>query len=213
MNPFTEDYYLRGPQKGLSNYENYRWQPEVTGPCVRRMMHWLGGQIGETVHDFGCARGYYVKALQMLGFVATGHDISTWAIENCDPFVSTAVSNHPPKDPVDWVLCKDVLEHVPESALSEVLEHIIRLTGKGALLIVPLVGHYGGKYINPADQADRTHLIAWTLPMWLMRIQSVIAKAGQPLVAGGGYHLPGVKQAADPYPASTAFITLRRFEP
>lgn len=213
MNAFTESYYMDGVRAGLSNYVNYRWQPDVTVPCVRRMMNWLGGQPGDTVHDFGCARGFYVRALQQLGFVASGHDISVWAIDNCDPFVTDSVSNVPPRDPVDWVLCKDVLEHVPQSVLESVLDTIMRLTKKGALLIVPLTGNHDGKYLNPADEADATHVIAWPLPTWLVHIHAAIVRTGQPLVVGGGYSLPGVKQAADPYPMSTGFITLRRYEP
>ena len=30
MNDYTEDYYLRGKELGISNYENYRWIPELT---------------------------------------------------------------------------------------------------------------------------------------------------------------------------------------
>lgn len=213
MNPFTEAYYMRGPESGLSNYENYHWLPDVTLPCAKRIMKFLGASKGDSVHDFGCARGYYVKALQILGFNASGHDISTWAIENCDSWVERSVSNQAPKEPVDWVLCKDVLEHVPISVLPEVLATIIRLASRGALIIVPLTGVAGGDYLNPADQNDATHIIAWTLPMWLTRIQDVITKAGAAMVVGGGYSLPGIKQAADPYPCSTGFITLRNYEP
>lgn len=209
---FTEEYYLRGKECGLSNYENYRWLPEPTILCARRMMNHLGANHGESVLDWGCARGYYVKALRILGYPAYGYDVSKWAIENCDPTVTRFVGNGGPKmEEVDWVICKDVLEHVPMGQINDCIRRFIALSRKGVLIIVPLADCGGGEYINPADRSDATHLIAWTMSQWLSMIQTVIDEMCEPFTVSGGYKLPGVKQAAEAYPNSTAFITMRRY--
>jgi hypothetical protein len=206
---FSEDYYLRGPQTGLSNYENYRWLPEPTILCARRMMNHLGAHPGDSVLDWGCARGYYVKALRILGYDATGYDLSRWAVENCDPDVAGLVSNKQTGKAQDWVVCKDVLEHVPLGQIGDSILRLLMHAKKGVLIVVPLAKD--GVYINPADRQDSTHVLAWTMDEWLNRIQTVIDDIKYPMTVSGGYKLPGVKQAADPFPMSTAFITIRRY--
>lgn len=214
---FGENYYLRGIESGLSNYVDYSWKPQVTIPCVQRMMAFLGAVPNESVFDWGCARGFYVRALRELGFHAWGYDISEWAIINCDPTVSDYVSNiEPLAITVDWVVSKDCLEHIPFARLPVVVQKILKLCKKGALIVVPLCAdaHNGqaGAFINPRDNADSTHVICWTLTEWVKFIQSEIDLADAPFTVQGGYKLPGVKTAADPYPCSCAFLTIRRIQ-
>ena len=213
MNAFTKDYYLNGPDSGLSNYRDYRWMPEQTIRFCERMMNYLGAKRGDSVYEVGCARGFYVKALRILGYNACGHDISEWAIENCDPAVTNWVSTSPRTGGFDWVLSKDCLEHVPHGQLADVVDGILSPMMKGGLIIVPLIDAITGEYINPADQMDSTHVIAWTLTMWLDYFQKAIDEGFHPFTVTGGYKLPGVKVAAEPFPHSTGFITLRRFDP
>src|ERR1019366_3070489 len=61
---YDADYYLRGKQTGVSLYEDYRWMPELTVPMVGAIRDHLFIEQGETVLDFGCARGYIVKAFR-----------------------------------------------------------------------------------------------------------------------------------------------------
>lgn len=206
---FTADYYLNGPASGLSNYTNYSWQPETTIPCAARMMRFLGASFGDTVHDFGCARGYYVKAYRGFGFDATGNDVSQWAIQNCDSDVRGHVWNALPDFSVDWVIAKDVLEHIPEAHLAPVMRDILTITKKGALIIVPLGNSDTKQYVAPQDNADSTHVTCWNLSQWLHFLDNAIERSGKRMVASGGYKLPGVKSACDPYPESVAFLTVK----
>jgi hypothetical protein len=32
--PYTEDYFMRGPESGLSNYRDYQWLPDLTIPMA-----------------------------------------------------------------------------------------------------------------------------------------------------------------------------------
>lgn len=214
--PFTEDYYLRGLLSGLSNYTDYSWKPQLTIPVCKLMMRFLGAQKGDSVLDYGCARGYYVKALLGLGYEAWGYDASAWAIENCDPNVRQFVSNRMPAGgwgncSVDYVLAKDVLEHIEEYDLRALIADFIEMTARAALIIVPLADS-ASQYVSPVDRQDATHKIAWTLDTWLMFIQAIINQSGRAFTISGSYKMPGVKRAADPYPRSCGFLVLRRFE-
>lgn len=220
--PFTEDYYLRGPASGLSNYENYSWQAHLTVPVCKLIMRYLGAEKGDSVLDYGCARGYYVKALIGLGYEAYGYDVSEWAIENCDPAVRSFCFYARPPAPssaADYILCKDVLEHIALPELEKVVKSFIDMTRKAALIIVPLANAECGMrkdeertYVSPVDNQDATHKIAWTLDEWLMFIQGVIDASGRAFTISGSYKMPGVKRAADPWPRSCGFFVLRRFE-
>lgn len=209
---FCADYYLRGPATGLSNYEGYSWKPQLTVPVCKLMMSFLGAQRGDSVLDFGCARGFYIKALIGLGYDAWGYDVSQWAIENCDPEVRNRVFTAPPRPgSLDYILSKDVLEHIEESELRRVISDFIEMTAKAALIIVPL-SDAEGQYVSPVDRQDVTHKIAWMLDEWLMFIQGIIDQSGRAFTISGSYKMPGVKRAADPYPRSCGFLVLRRFE-
>jgi len=216
LDHFTEDYYLRGKESGLSNYENYSWRPHLTIPVCKLIMHYLGAQRGDRVLDYGCARGYYVKALRGLGYDAWGCDVSQWAITNCDPEIKTCVSTSILSNLlwVNYVLAKDVLEHIELEKLGSVLRLFIEITHKAALIIVPLASDRaeGRFYVSPIDQSDSTHKIAWTLDEWLTFIQATIDASGRAFTISGSYKMPGVKRAADPWPKSCGFFLLKRFE-
>lgn len=219
--PFDEDYFMNGIASGKSNYENYVWKRDLTVFCCARMMLHLGAQQRDTVLDYGCSRGYYCKALAMLGYHSTGYDISEWAIANCDPEVKWRVSNVLRAEYYDWVISKDTLEHIPKPVLRGTIEAIIRMARKGALIIVPLgetgydfIGDPIRKFVAPQDNADQTHVNCFGLEEWLNLIQAVIDKGDGsgpfPVTVSGGFKLPGVKEACDPYPNSVGFITIRR---
>lgn len=212
-NPFTEDYYLRGPDTGLSNYVDYHFmEPETRQYAVNLTRH-LGLRGGETVHDIGCSRGYLAKVLNDMGNPTTGHDISEWAIRNCHPDVMDDVSTSCDFAPssVDWVHGKDTLEHWDEKELKATLPKILSMARKGSLFIVPLVAYWGGKYIYPADNLDKTHKIRMPLDSWLRMFMEAAKQTEGNFSIHGSYHMFGLKKASVDHPYSTCFITTRRF--
>ncbi len=211
-NPFTEDYFLRGTSTGKSNYENYHWMPELTVPAALRISDHLGMQIGDSILDFGCARGYYVRAFRGLGFDAWGTDISEWAIENCDPIVADAVSLKWPVDRFDWLLMKDVAEHLPHPLLVETTDRLLRSVRRGGLVIVPLAG-LNGEYVSPRDRLDPTHCIRWNISEWLLFFQRAIEKSREMFTVSASYRLPGIKQLFDGQEQACGFLTLRARRP
>jgi hypothetical protein len=206
---FNEDYYLRGPQTGVSNYENYRWVGHLTLPMASAMKKWLGVEEGDTLMDIGTARGYLVKAFRMLNIQAYGYDVSKWAIENCDPDVKEFVSTELMCEPMsyDFICMKDCGEHIEYEQLTKIIPRLIKGTRKAMLVIVPLAGESGGKYICPKDEMDATHKIRWTLPEWLNFLQSFDRR----MVVSGSYYIPGIKEANTAWENSCGFFTIKRF--
>lgn len=215
--PFDEEYYMNGIASGRSNYFSYSWLHDETLAYATYLTRHLGLKGHHSIHDLGCARGFLVKALRMLGNEATGSDISEWAIENCDESVKGFVSNELSMDPksVDWVHCKDVLEHIPEEDIHVMLPKLINMTRVGAFFIVPLTYLPRGPYIYPADNMDKTHLIHNTLGCWmrwfLRAADTLDAKGHGHFSVSGSYHLHGLKQASIDHPFSTGFFTIKRF--
>jgi SAM-dependent methyltransferase len=222
---YDEDYFVRGKEKGVSLYENYRWMPELTIPMVRAIAAHCGINKDilktgkhETVLDFGCARGYVVRAFRELGYAAWGVDASLWAIENCDPaakeFVSLSGSlsftgkrgfDSPCKTAVDWIIAKDVLEHVQDIELE--IDVLMSGPRKGIFAVVPLSAHDGHPYVVPEYERDITHIHRLTLKTWA----GMFMRPGWAVTAQ--YRVPGVKDNYAYAERGNGFITARRLCP
>lgn len=206
---FDEDYYERGPQTGKSNYEAMRWLPDLSLPMCAYMKRYMGIRDHDSVLDYGCAKGFLVKALRMLSVNAFGYDVSEYAVVNCDSTVRDFVSNELKADPMayDFVIAKDVMEHLTKEQLSEVLPKLMAASRKAMLIIVPLTGEDGGPYLCPKDELDTTHKIRWNLSTWLKFLENVDRRC----VVGGSYYVPEIKQVNTGWPQSCGFFLLRRF--
>lgn len=202
---------MAGKAHGVSNYENYTWMPDRTFECCRQIAMYLHMRPGESILDFGCARGYYVRALREMGFKAYGYDISGWAIENADeyakPFLMPTMSRFGLRS-IDWIMAKDVLEHISRSQLQMAVFTLMSIAAHGIFIVVPLSAG-GNDYVRREDNEDATHEICWTLDEWLSFLQHCINKGCYQFTVTGGYHVPGIKDSALAFPKSTGFITLR----
>jgi 2-polyprenyl-3-methyl-5-hydroxy-6-metoxy-1,4-benzoquinol methylase len=118
MHLFTKDYYEDGVRKHISGYENYKWEPTRSIPEALDIQKEF---TFKTCVDYGCAKGFLVNALRIIGIDAYGEDISEYAVENCHLNVREYVSL-PTDKYYDLLICKDVLEHVKEEDLPEVLQ-------------------------------------------------------------------------------------------
>lgn len=208
---FGEDYFLRGEELGLSGYSSYSWKPDATLPMacyIQRYLGIKGGDRGNSVLDWGCSRGYLVKALRMLNIESYGYDVSEWAITNCDPsvkdYVSTTVDLRPMS--YDFVIAKDVMEHLTKGQLSEVLPKLLSAATKAVLIIVPLTGEDGGPYLCPRDEKDPTHKIRWNLTTWLSFLQNLDRRC----VCSGSFYVPGIKQENCNWENSCGFFLIKR---
>lgn len=198
---YDADYFLRGVESGKSLYTDYRWMPELTVPMAHAIIDYLGIDWGNTILDFGCARGYLVRALREIGYDASGYDPSEWAIHNCDESVREHVS-HASIWPSDWVIAKDVLEHVdvPAHTILALMEN----ARVGVFAVVPLADADGCNYVVPEYEKDVTHLHRRPLGTWA----AWFMRPGWSVTAC--YRVPGVKDNYAQYATGNGFITARR---
>ncbi len=188
MNDFTRDYYENGARLGLSLYTDYRWLPELTIPMAENLAANLGLARDDAILDFGCAKGYVVKALHHLGFKGScGCDISEYAISQAPPemreFLFLGGTNG---SQWDWILAKDVLEHLNETDCRNQLAAFRRITDH-LFIAVPLGD--GNKYVISEMECDVTHKIRQPLWWW----SSLVEEAGFKIVSSA-FTMPGVKE-------------------
>lgn len=172
MNAFDEKYYEDGIKSRVSAYENYRWMPERT---IREATSIINNLDFNTVLDFGCAKGFMVYAMRLLGKQSFGVDISEYAVNNCLPQVkahlSVIDSVSDIKDDYDLIIAKDVLEHINKEDLPDVLK-IFRKHSKNILVAVPLGAN--GKFRIREYEMDITHVVREPEEYWL----SILGDAG-----------------------------------
>jgi SAM-dependent methyltransferase len=205
---FDEDYYERGIETGVSCFENYKWLPELTIPAVMACIDYLGMERGCSVLDFGCAKGYYVKAFRMLERHAWGCDISKYALSKSDvsvrPFLKLCTEEEPFPftKTFDYVLAKDVLEHMGEESVSVFLEQLKRGVSPELFVVVPLAKD--GCYIVPQNEKDVTHIIRKTSEGW----REIFSSSGWEVV-DFAYKVSGLKERqTSRYAEGVGFFTL-----
>ena len=159
MTEFDREYYEQGPMTGKSLYTNYRWLPELTLPLAHHIAIDCNLDKHQTVCDFGCAKGYLVYALRLLGYDSYGVDISEYAISKAPKEVNGHVTCIEPLAEFgfyDWIVCKDILEHIPYEDIDSQLM-MLRNSCKKMMVMVPLGD--GEKYFIDAYEKDVTHVI------------------------------------------------------
>lgn len=164
---YDADYFERGIETGKSLYSNYRWIPELTIPLAYEFIKILNLQEQSKVLDFGCAKGYLVKAFRLLHIDAYGCDISEYALEQADSDIKPYLYTDIPSVTFDAVIAKDVFEHLDERSLDRVL-YTLSNRCKSLFVIVPLGD--GIKYHVPSYELDTTHIIRQRLEWWQEKI-------------------------------------------
>ena len=100
-------------------------------------------------YDFGCGPGKYVQNFRNNGIEASGYDGNpiTSQIENCS--VQDLTSDFQ-LDPVDFLLCLEVCEHVPREYEDKLLQTIDRHVNPGGTLVLSwaVVGQGGFGHVN-----------------------------------------------------------------
>jgi len=162
MEVYDYDYFENGIESGKSNYSRYRWIPELTIPMAMTIIDYLGIRQEHTVLDFGCSKGYLVKAMRWLNRQCYGVDISKYAINNCDNEVAKYLSHNLGTRRFDFCIAKDVFEHIELSELGCFLKQSV---AKKYFVIIPLGEN--GKYRAPANNMDITHINCMTENEWI----------------------------------------------
>ncbi len=72
---YDYDYFEKGVTSKKSCYLNYRWMPDLTIPMASKIIKFLNIRDKESILDFGCSKGYMVRAFRLLDINAYGVDI------------------------------------------------------------------------------------------------------------------------------------------
>jgi len=198
MHQFTKDYYEDGVRKHISGYEDYKWMPTRSIPEALDIQ---SNFEFKTCVDYGCAKGFLVNALRIVGCDAWGEDISEYAVENCHPNVSDYVSL--PNDKVyDLLICKDVLEHIEVEDIPSVLQKF-KKKSKQFFFVIPLGDD--DRFRIREYEVDITHVTKKDEEWWIKMFES----QGLELVKFS-YSLGSIKEKwIEPYPHGNGFFILR----
>lgn len=186
---YNEDYFIRGLETKTSLYSNYRWIPELTIPLAYRMIKGLEIKETDKVLDFGCAMGYLVKAFRLLGIDAWGYDISKYAIDNAPVDIQDYMFHSEAwrSRRWDWIICKDVLEHIPYNQIDSVIKGI-RSCAYNIFVVVPRAASGNMCYVEPLYELDKTHIIREDVVWWGNLFQSHLIH-----VEWSGHAMKGIK--------------------
>jgi cyclopropane fatty-acyl-phospholipid synthase-like methyltransferase len=176
---YNRDYFENGIVNGISGYMNYRWMPELTLRMVHYLAENLPLQRDQKILDFGCAKGFVVKALKILDFDAYGVDISEYATKNADGDIRdycrlvTGVRDRQLYDQhYDWLLSKDVFEHIVEEELEFLLKKSVPYVDRMFAVIPVAANDYSNEFIVPDYNRDITHVTIKSKEWWQDLFQS-----------------------------------------
>lgn len=209
-NFYDEDYFENGIVTGKSCYINYHWMPELTIRMAHNLIKHLELKGGDRILDFGCAKGFLVKALRILDIDAYGCDISSYAIDKVDPEVRHVCklmdydNTIPFGHNFDWIISKDVLEHINEDDISIILQQA-RFATNRMFHVIPLANRQG-KLIVPEYEMDRSHILKKDLDWWKNKFESTGWKT-----VSFNHSVKGIKENwTDKYEKGNAFFVLAK---
>ena len=175
INYYDRDYFENGHETGKSGYSNYRWLGEPTIKMSESIISYCDLEINDSILDYGCAKGFLIKALHLKGFFNTfGCDVSKYAVENADKDVKNFITLLDAKTTMyeqfngkvfDLVISKDVFEHIPLDDLPEILFQLSTISKK-MFLAIPL-GDESNRFIIPEYHNDASHVTIITDQNWL----------------------------------------------
>jgi cyclopropane fatty-acyl-phospholipid synthase-like methyltransferase len=202
-NLYNSDYYNNGKKLGISGYENYRWLPELTIPMAKRIIEFLNLTPESIVLDYGCAKGYLVRALRELKINAYGYDISEYCIKNSDLDIKNYLSmDLDLSKKYDLVISKDVLEHLTLEDVEQLLDNLHKITNT-LFFIIPLGD--GLNYNIPEYNQDITHILKLSKHEW-----EYIFKKHDWNISFSEYHINGLKDNYKNYLTGNGFFILRK---
>lgn len=123
-----------------------------------------GMRPGESVIDYGVGCGRAAQILQDKGYSVTGIDHVTSCLDEgiqLDRFIQACLWDLP-LIMSDWAYCTDVMEHIPEEKVLDVLQGIRARTEKGAFFAI----HLGRDGFGPQIVGEPLHLTIKPADWW-----------------------------------------------
>jgi len=167
---YDKDYYENGIETNKSCYVDYKWMPQMTLELADGIQKYLQLDGDDTILDYGCAKGYLVKAMRMLNINAFGCDISEYAISKVEDDIKEychCINTNESiflRDSYNWLMTKDVLEHMKEDDIDDLLTQAHRYVDK-MFHIIPL-GISENRFVIPEYHYDLSHIQIQTREWW-----------------------------------------------
>ncbi len=150
-----------------ADYEQKYWvgRGSMEPKHALQVVSWAEFFHPETVLDYGCGTGEYVHCWRDLGIGAVGFDISNHATEHAYGLAEGYCSVHPPRldDRFELVTCYDVLEHLTEEEVDDVLNDIYLVASRDVLFSICMAG-------DPNFERDATHVLCRSKPWWMNKL-------------------------------------------
>lgn len=166
---YDEDYYIYGVQSGKSNYQDYRWIPELSFGQADVIQKQLSLSKKEVLVDFGAAMGYLVRAFNEIGYNMYGIDLSEYAVSKAEKYKEKLFCDSSlkclPFEHVDWIISMNTLEHLTINQLHALLSEAQALSA-GIFALVPISKYDGGYYISKKSNQDPSHILRRTPKWW-----------------------------------------------
>lgn len=186
---YDADYFERGRESGKGWLTNYRWLPRRSLKEAFAYVDALDLDDKSYVLDFGCAKGFIVKALRILDIKADGCDISSYALsfapEGCWDCSDNIAWENGCKAGYTHITVKDVFEHLTPEKLLSTLSRLHELASV-IMCIVPMGDD--GVYRIKEYHSEISHLIAENEEWW----KQAFVKSGW-TVEKDCKHVPGLK--------------------
>ena len=163
---YDADYFERGRTSGKGWLMNYHWMPRRSIKEALAFMSYLNADKSGRILDVGCAKGFLVKAMRMMGIEADGCDISEYALsfapEGCWDCTED-LSWEEREGKYTHIVIKDMLEHLTIKQLSSTLNNMAKVAPT-IMCVVPM-GDDGVYRINEYH-TEISHLIAENEEWW-----------------------------------------------
>jgi len=179
------DYFENGLETGKSCYQNYRWLPEETLSLAMRFIDHFNLTPEDTILDYGCSKGYLVKAFRLLHRKAFGYDISPYALSCAPPEVKDFCFDYLPRRPFNFCIAKDVFEHISLPDLQRLLTG--NLNTNTLFAIIPLGDNK--IYRSSINNLDPSHIVCYSEVEWM----KFFGKCGW-IVKDFTFSFPGLKE-------------------
>jgi len=208
---YNKSYFEDGLCTGKSCYVNYRWMPELTIKMAYYFIKYLDLKESDKVLDYGCSKGYLVKALRILDIDAYGCDISEYALESVDSdarnYCRLIMDDDSliPFDSIefDWIVSKDVFEHLSEENINVLLDCSFSFAKK-MFHVIPLGNN--GVFRIPEYHQDLSHIQIHDEKWWIKKFEEHGWK-----IISFDYSVKGIKENwTKKYEKGNGFFTLER---
>lgn len=182
----------------------------------RSLSRWLPADRAARIVDVGCGAGLALEWMVSRGWsAARGVDVDPGQVAFARglgltvDLVDDVAAWIDALEPLDFVLLKDVLEHVPDAAVEPLLRSIARRLRPGGTLLVAVPNANASfaarmRYIDPTHHRSyTTESLRWTLARAGLRLETV---------RSDDVWMPSTLLQAAKMPVKAVFRALRRLE-